>query len=102
MSDEPRSNPPAEATPPDDIRLSMEGTAEPALRRYENDALWQGLEGEDRHFQYYLAVLYKRRWIAITALLVVLTFAINRNFTAVPVYEASVPVFLDAQTPHPF
>ncbi|OFW11434.1 MAG: hypothetical protein A3H96_00590 [Acidobacteria bacterium RIFCSPLOWO2_02_FULL_67_36] len=97
MSDEPRSNPPAEATPPDDIRLSMEGTAEPALRRYENDALWQGLEGEDRHFQYYLAVLYKRRWIAITALLVVLTFAINRNFTAVPVYEASVRVLLDAE-----
>lgn len=97
MSDESRSNPPAESTPPDDGRLSAHDDVEPRLRRSGNDVMWQSVETEDTHVQYYLAVLYKRRWIAITAFLVVLTFAINRNFTATPVYEASVRVLLDAE-----
>jgi polysaccharide biosynthesis transport protein len=50
---------------------------------------------ERKPFHYYLAVLYKRRWSAITVFALVLTYAVIKNFTAVPIYEASVRVLVE-------
>ena len=86
-------------------RVSAEGAADPlriALQRgdgvrqerFGSDAP-HGVAPERKPFQYYVAVLYKRRWIAMTVFSLVLTAAIIKNFTSVPVYEASVRVLVE-------
>ena len=45
--------------------------------------------------RYWLGVLVKHRWSAITAFVVVLTFVVITNYTAVPVYRASARVLVE-------
>lgn len=77
-------------------RLPVDGNGDAVSWRYGNGIEASG-QWQESHFQYYLGVVYRRRWIVITALLVVLTFAINRNFTAVPTYEASVRLLVESE-----
>ncbi len=51
----------------------------------------------ERHITDYLRMFYKRRWTALTALLVVfLTGAIN-SLRTTPIYEASAPLLIEQQ-----
>ena len=51
----------------------------------------------DQHVTDYLRIFYKRRWTALTALLVVfLTGAIN-SLRTTPIYEASAPMLIEQQ-----
>ena len=47
--------------------------------------------------RYYLRVLYKRRWAAITVFLLVAVTATVWTFTLIPIYEARARVLIDAE-----
>ena len=53
---------------------------------------------EERHFTDYLRVLSKRRWTAIPTFLIVVTILLIPTFTAVPLYEASGQLLIEADT----
>jgi capsular exopolysaccharide synthesis family protein len=53
---------------------------------------------EERHFIDYLRVLSKRRWTAIPVFLTVLVVLLIPTFTAVPLYEASGRLLIEADT----
>jgi capsular exopolysaccharide synthesis family protein len=53
---------------------------------------------EERHFLDYLRVLSKRRWTAIPTFLIVVTVLLIPTFTAVPLYEASAQLLIEADT----
>jgi polysaccharide biosynthesis transport protein len=53
---------------------------------------------EERHFIDYLRVLTKRRWTAIPTFLIVVCVLLIPTFTAVPLYEASGQLLIEADT----
>ena len=58
-----------------------------------DQAVWQ----DARH---YLAVLHKRRAVLVTSLLVCLLAAILYNYTTRPIYQATVQILIDRDTPN--
>ena len=67
------------------------GTADKGAQRaasygYGSDLL----PGDEVHFTDYVKVLYKRRWPALTAFLIVVLSVCLYTFTATPIYEARV------------
>jgi uncharacterized protein involved in exopolysaccharide biosynthesis len=52
------------------------------------------------HLNEYLRVLYKRRWSAATALVVVLVSAVVYTFTVTPVFEARAQLLIEAENPN--
>jgi polysaccharide biosynthesis transport protein len=97
MSDEPNVEQPRGAGGPDSLRIAFDPAADGVrpVGRYGEAAYV--IEPERKQLQHYLGILYKRRWSALTVFLLVLTFAIVRNFTAVPIYQAQVRVLVEAE-----
>lgn len=56
--------------------------------------------GADPHLSDYVRILYKRRWIAGTALLVVLVSVIVYTFTATPIYQARAQLLIEVENPN--
>jgi capsular exopolysaccharide synthesis family protein len=52
-------------------------------------------------FYYYLRVIYRRRWIAITAFLLVVLSVAAYTFTATPIYEARVQLMIEPENQNP-
>src|ERR1700722_13267463 len=48
----------------------------------------------------YLAVIYRRRWIALGVFAVVFGLVVVRAFTATPIYEATAEMLIDADSPN--
>jgi succinoglycan biosynthesis transport protein ExoP len=55
------------------------------------------LEAEELDAQYYLRVMYRRRWSVATVFIVALMVALVRNYTAVPEYQARVRVLVEPE-----
>jgi succinoglycan biosynthesis transport protein ExoP len=55
------------------------------------------LSGRDVHLLDYVRVIYKRRWIAITAFLLVVGSVTVYTFTAIPVFEAKTRLLIEAE-----
>jgi len=56
-------------------------------------------EEQQTHWREYVRVLWEWKWITITAVVIGATLGLIQNFKAVPVYQATTPVELDADTP---
>ncbi|PYR23624.1 MAG: hypothetical protein DMF94_00740 [Acidobacteria bacterium] len=54
----------------------------------------------EAHLGDYLRVVYKRRWLAVTTLLLVVVTAIVYTFTATPVYEARTQLLIEVDNPN--
>lgn len=80
----------------DPLRIALERGNGPNAMSRASGATYV-VEPERKQFHHYVAVLYKRRWSAISVFLLVLTFTIVLNFTTVPIYEASVRVLVEAE-----
>lgn len=52
------------------------------------------------HLNEYLRVLYKRRWTAVTTLVLVLVSAVVYTFTATPIFEARAQLLIEAENPN--
>ena len=61
----------------------------------------QGAESDGLKLRYYVGVLLRRRWSALTAFVVVFTAVVVHNFTAVPLYEASARVLVEFEQLNP-
>lgn len=59
-----------------------------------------GLGSDEVHLMDYVRVLYKRRWTALTAFLIVVLSVTVRTFTATPIYEASVKILIEKKNPN--
>src|SRR6185503_6129058 len=57
------------------------------------------VSGNDIHLLDYVRVLYKRRWSALTAFLIVLLTVTVYTFTATPIYEARVQLLIEPENP---
>src|SRR5436190_20505817 len=54
--------------------------------------------GDDEiHLLDYVRVLYKRRWVALTAFLIVVISMSVYTFTATPIYEARVQILIEKE-----
>ena len=53
--------------------------------------------GEDVHLLDYVKVLYKRRWTAITAFVLVVGTVTVATFTATPIFEAKTRLLIEAE-----
>ena len=58
-------------------------------------------ESRGQNVRYYLGVLLKRRWSAITAFVVLFMGMVIYNFTAVPIYQASARVLVEFEELNP-
>ncbi|MEP6915869.1 MAG: polysaccharide biosynthesis tyrosine autokinase, partial [Acidobacteriota bacterium] len=56
--------------------------------------------GEPDILRSYLAVLYRRRWIAIGTFAIVFVLAIVRTWSETPVYEATAEMLIDSDSPN--
>src|SRR3954451_6845263 len=56
-------------------------------------------EDEERHLMDYVRVIYKRRWVAIPAFLIVFTIGAINSFRTTPIYEAHTQLLIDKDTP---
>src|SRR5215510_10495277 len=56
--------------------------------------------GADGHLIDYVKILYKRRWTAATAFLIVLAIVTTYTFTVTPVYEAKTRLLIEAEGPN--
>src|SRR5262245_19098758 len=54
---------------------------------------------DEKHLIDYLRVLYKRRWVAIPAFVVVLVVGIINTYRTTPVYEAHAQILIEKDTP---
>jgi capsular exopolysaccharide synthesis family protein len=54
---------------------------------------------EERHLMDYVRVVYKRRWVAIPAFLIVFTIGAINSFRTTPVYEAHTQLLIEKDTP---
>jgi capsular exopolysaccharide synthesis family protein len=54
---------------------------------------------EERHLMDYVRVVYKRRWIAIPAFLIVFLIGTINSFRTTPIYEAHTQVLIEKDTP---
>src|SRR5438477_7244463 len=55
------------------------------------------LVDDELHRGDYLQVLYKRRWTALTAFLIVFLSVCLYTFTATPIYEARVQILIEKE-----
>jgi capsular exopolysaccharide synthesis family protein len=58
------------------------------------------LQIETAHLLDYVKVLYKRRWTALTAFLIVVLGAALYSFTATPMYEARAKLLIEVENPN--
>jgi polysaccharide biosynthesis transport protein len=58
---------------------------------------WNVLSGRDVHLLDYVRVLYRRRWLAITAFLLVVAAVTVDTFTATPIYQAKVEILIEKE-----
>jgi succinoglycan biosynthesis transport protein ExoP len=56
--------------------------------------------GDEVHLADYLRVLYKHRWMAFTAFVLVVLSTAVYTFTATPIYEATVQILIEAEDPN--
>jgi succinoglycan biosynthesis transport protein ExoP len=57
------------------------------------------LEGEGPHLLDYVRVLYRRRYVAMTAFILVVVLVTVYTFTRTPIYQASVQIEIDYESP---
>lgn len=57
------------------------------------------LAGEDTHLRDYIRVLYKRRWLALSAFAAVVLGVTTWTFVQTPIYEGTVKVLIDREPP---
>jgi len=62
-------------------------------------AFFAGL-GDDIHLLDYVRTLYKRRWTAVTAFLVVVLGVTIHTYTVTPIYEATVKLLIESDAPN--
>src|SRR5437773_1674759 len=55
---------------------------------------------DDNKFVDYLRTIYKRRWIALTAVLLVVVIAAVNTFSKIPIYEAHVRLLIEVDKPN--
>ena len=55
--------------------------------------------GEDVHLRDYLRVLYKRRWLAVTAFAVLVSLVTIGTLLQTPIYEGTAKVLIDREPP---
>src|SRR5438128_9606882 len=53
--------------------------------------------GQDVHLLDYVKILYKRRWMALTAFVLVVVSVSVQTFTAIPIYEARVEILIEKE-----
>jgi len=58
------------------------------------------LPSEEGHLLDYVRVLYKRRWMAVTAFLVVFVLAIVYTFTTTPMFRARAQLLIEPENPN--
>jgi len=86
----------------DDLHRLDTAASEPRIRpdaqvsRRELDARTSGLSEREVHLTDYFKVLYKRRWTAITAFLLVVVGTAVYSFTATPIFEAKVRLLIES------
>ena len=56
-------------------------------------------DDDERHVMDYVRVLYKRRWVAIPAFLIVFTIGTINSFRTTPIYEAHAQLLIEKDTP---
>src|SRR5438105_4284335 len=61
------------------------------------DGGWNVLSGREVHLLDYVRVLYRRRWLAITAFLLVVVAVTVDTFTATPIYQAKVEILIEKE-----
>ena len=54
----------------------------------------------DTHIGDYLRVIYKRRWVAMTTIFLVVVTVIIYTFTATPIYEAHAQLLIEVENPN--
>ncbi len=57
-------------------------------------------QNEDIHLSDYLKVVYRRRWPALTAFLLVVVTVLVYTFTATPIFEARVQLLIESENPN--
>ena len=62
-------------------------------------ALVQQHHEEEHHLMDYVRVLYKRRWVAIPAFLIVFLIGSINSFRTTPIYEASTQLLIEKDSP---
>ena len=72
---------------------------EPSVAQGFSPALDGGADDEV-HLLDLVRALYKRRWIAVTAFLVVVLSVTVYTFTAIPIYEARLKLLIESDTPN--
>jgi capsular exopolysaccharide synthesis family protein len=91
------------------VRLRPEEVGEEAVYRAAGDTPGrQGYPaypdaaqgGGETHLLDYVRVLYKRRWIAVSASTVVLLLVTVYTFTVTPVYQATTKLLIESDTPN--
>src|SRR5260221_573826 len=56
-------------------------------------------DDEERHVMDYVRVIFKRRWVALPAFVVVFTVGAINSFRTTPVYEAHTQLLIEKDTP---
>src|SRR5687768_14380135 len=54
---------------------------------------------DERHLSDYLRVIYKRRWVAIPAFVIVFVIGAINSFRQTPIYEARTQILIEKDTP---
>jgi succinoglycan biosynthesis transport protein ExoP len=92
-------SPPDPTSDPASLRIGMpsdggrESSARPPGPGYGSNVLGD----TEIHLLDYVRVLYKRRWIALTAFLIVVISVAVYTFTATPIYEARVQILIEKE-----
>src|SRR4051812_26312247 len=79
---------------PDPLGDNSIGPVEATVPGYENRS---GVLGAEVHLSDYLRVIYKRRWPAATAFLLVFLGVCVYTFTATPIYDARVQILIEKE-----
>src|SRR2546427_9429336 len=75
------------------IAMAPDTVQRPASYGYGSDIL----AGDEVHLSDYAKVLYKRRWPALTAFLIIVLSVCVYTFTATPIYEARVQILIEKE-----
>lgn len=57
-------------------------------------------DGDETHVMDYVRILYKRRWTAATAFVIIFGWVVLYTFTATPVYKATVRILIENENPN--
>jgi succinoglycan biosynthesis transport protein ExoP len=91
MSEQAQLDPSLTVDPPR-IVMANDAVGTPPAYGYGSNIL-----GKDVHVSDYVRVLYKRRWAALTAFLIVVLSVSVYTFTATPIYEARVQILIEKE-----